>query len=120
MAAPFQARTKLPLTELPGLAEIGPGAYEGRADEQARDSYHGALAAWMDGDLGARVPGSISGRQFLDRFDGAIDSILEAGLSAAAAFTHGAAIRAWVGIRAQNLDRSFMEARPVRNTAISG
>lgn len=118
-AAPLAAACGLTPVERPGLHEIEAGSTEGRTDKEAMHAYLSPLKAWADGDLGATIPGAFDGHHFYARFDADVAAVAAEGGSVAAIVSHGAAIRAWVGGRAQNIDPHFAVEHHLDNTGIA-
>jgi broad specificity phosphatase PhoE len=117
-AAPLVAGRDLPVTQLDGLLEIEAGELEGHVDRPSVERYHDTIGAWVAGDLDRAMPGTITGRVFLDRFDDAVARIAADGHPVAAGVSSGAAIRAWVGIRAVNVDLAFVAEHVLGNTGV--
>ncbi|PZF65064.1 histidine phosphatase family protein [Curtobacterium sp. MCBD17_013] len=117
-AAPLLQGRDLVAVELPGLLEIEAGELEGHDDRAAVERYHGTIGAWVAGDLDRAMPGAITGRTFLDRFDGAVERIATAGDEVVVAVSSGAAIRAWVGLRVDNVDLAFVADHVLGNTGV--
>jgi broad specificity phosphatase PhoE len=90
---------------LPGLAEISAGTLEMRTDPDGIAAYAEVVIAWISGDLTARMPASEDGREFLERFDGAVATIAStAGEDdVVVAVSHGSAIGTWTASRAADL-----------------
>lgn len=84
-----------------GLREITAGDFEMRNDQAALEGYLGTIGAWLDGDLGRRMPGGETGVEFLARYDAAMVRVCEAAAGTALVVSHGAAIRTWVTHRAR-------------------
>jgi broad specificity phosphatase PhoE len=84
---------------LPGLREIEAGDFEGTQDAAG---YISPMIEWAAGDLNERIPGSINGQQFDNRFDKAVRTIYKSGDRNAVAFAHGASIASWVMINVEN------------------
>lgn len=101
-----------------GLREIAAGELEMRGDPEAVHRYIGTLLAWLAGDLGRRMPGGQDGHEVLERFDAAVAEIASAvtGDGGAVAVSHGAAIRVWATLRAENLARTLGESSHLGNT----
>ncbi|WP_137291815.1 histidine phosphatase family protein [Nocardioides dongxiaopingii] len=85
-----------------GLEEIAAGDLEMSSDEASVRAYAACLASWMHGDLGCKMPGGPSGREFVDRYDAAIDALVQEHPheTAVTVVSHGAAIRVWVALAA--------------------
>ena len=117
-AAPTADDRGLPLTELDGLEEIQAGDFEMRADHDSVAGYIGAVAAWLDGDLAHRMPGSETGEEFLARFDAAVRTIVDDGHDAALVVSHGAALRTWISTRMEPHPDAPPATQPLHNTAL--
>ena len=118
-AAPLAAARGLETVVHDGLHEIEAGALEGKSDETSVKAYLATIIAWGMGDLEARMPGAHDGHAFFGRFDAAIAEIAAAHDDTAVVFSHGAAIRAWVGARALNLSGEFTLNNPLENTGVA-
>lgn len=96
-AAPLVASLGVAPVVTEGLEEIEAGDLEMRTDAAAIDAYADAVAAWIGGDLDARMPGGSDGRAFFARYDAAIAALAAGHPDTAmlAAVSHGAAIRAF-------------------------
>lgn len=118
-AAPLARRYGLPVVVRTGLQEISAGELEMRTDKDAVQRYQEALASWLDGDLSARLGGRESGRDFLQRYDGAVTSIARSYGSddTVVAVSHGAAIRVWVTLRAEGASDVITPESRMSNTA---
>ena len=117
-AAPAAEQRGLDLQPLDGLEEIAAGDFEMRSDHDAVAGYVGTVAAWLDGDLGRRMPGGETGQEFLDRYDAAVRRIVAAGHDAALVVSHGAALRTWVSQRMEPSDDAPPAHQPLHNTAL--
>lgn len=121
-AAPLAAARGLQVRVEDGLREIAAGENEMRGDDRAVEQYLGVVAAWLHGDLHVPQPGAEDGHAFLARYDAAIASALaaadRAGASALAVVSHGAAIRTWAGLRAENLTADFVITHGLQNTGV--
>ncbi|WP_235654115.1 histidine phosphatase family protein [Mycolicibacterium houstonense] len=115
-AAPMAEYLGLPIQVVPGLQEIEAGIYEGTPESDAVKGYLQAPLKWLQGDLDARIPGSINGREFDARMDGAIQTMYDNGDRNVAAFSHGGAIMFWVFLNAENADPMWLMTNPLRNT----
>ena len=115
-AAPMAQYLGLPIQVVPGLQEIEAGIYEGTPESDAVKGYLQAPLKWLQGDLDARIPGSINGREFDARMDGAIQTMYDNGDRNVAAFSHGGAIMFWVFLNAENADPMWLMTNPLRNT----
>lgn len=115
-AAPMAEYLGLPVQVVPGLQEIEAGIYEGTPESDAMKGYLQAPLKWLQGDLDARIPGSINGHEFDDRMDGAVQTMYDNGDRNVAAFSHGGAIMFWVFLNAENADPMWLMTNPLRNT----
>jgi broad specificity phosphatase PhoE len=116
-AAPLAAARRLPVRTLNGLQEIDAGELEMQTSPTAIKQYLDVAFAWASGDMDARVPGALSGREVLAAFDAAVRE-LETTASAAIAVSHGAVIRAWAAARAANIDVTYVRTHPLANTGV--
>lgn len=100
-AAPLAAERGLTVQVLPGLREVPAGE-----DEMSPDAtrYIGAMIAWGQGDLRAKVPGGEDAMEFMARYDAAIDQVAESGAAVAMVVSHGAALRSWAAARVAGFD----------------
>lgn len=117
-AAPISAARRLDVEVRHGLHEIGAGELELRNDRASIERYLATVYAWGSGDLDASMPGGTDGHEFFGRFDADIDAIAASGTEAAAAFSHGAAIRVWVSSRAKNVAPVFGAENKLDNTGV--
>jgi probable phosphoglycerate mutase len=117
-AAPVAAARGLAVLTLDGLREIDAGALEMQTSAQAIESYRGVIAAWAAGALEVVMPGGLSGREFLHRYDEAVRALEDAG-TRAVAVSHGAAIRTWLAARCPDVDPGMVSDRVLANTGIA-
>ena len=121
-AAPTAEDRGLAPVEVDGLEEIDAGDFEMRSDHDAVAGYIGSVAAWLQGDLGHRMPGGETGEEFLDRYDAAIRRIVEAGRDAGheavLVVSHGAALRTWASTRILPHPDAPPATEPLHNTAL--
>jgi broad specificity phosphatase PhoE len=103
-----------------GLEEVSAGELELRSDLDAVHTYAGCLVSWMSGDLGRRTPGGSNGKEFVDRYGGAIRSLAREHDERAtvAVFSHGAAIRVFTATAA-GLDPEISTEMRIMNTGMS-
>lgn len=99
-----------------GFHEIEAGIYEGTPEAEARDSYFAAPVQWMQGNLDARIPGSIDGHEFKKRMDDSIQDIQDRGDDRAVIFSHGGAIMVWTLMSVTDPDLSKLQTDPLHNT----
>jgi probable phosphoglycerate mutase len=112
-AEPLAAALGLELVVLPGLREIQAGIHELSTDWKP---FVEAVLRWRE-DPEHLIPGGDSGAGFMARFDEAIRTIAADGHDSAVAFSHGAAMRVWVG-HACGLSAEFMSGRRVDNAHV--
>ncbi len=112
-AEPTSDRCDRPVTVEPGLHEIEAGIYEGRPEHEAGQGYFEAPVQWIQGNLDARIPGSIDGHEFKKRMD---DSIQNRGSKRAMIFSHGGAIMIWTLLSVADPDPSKLRSDPLQNT----
>jgi broad specificity phosphatase PhoE len=122
-AAPLARVHGLETEVLQGIHEIEAGALEKLTDHESIKRYLGTIFSWADGDLDRRMPAGPSGRDFFQRYDAAMATIAErangAGDSGSVAVvSHGAAIRVWAGLRADNIEPDFAIRHALDNTGI--
>jgi broad specificity phosphatase PhoE len=117
-AAPLAAALGVDPVELAGLREIGAGDLQGKTDKVSVQSYLATVWAWAEGDRSAQMPGGEDGHDFFTRYDDAVAQIAATGADVVAAFSHGAAIRIWASVAAQNVPNEFGGRRPLENTGI--
>lgn len=93
--APLAQERGLEVGVRPGLEEISAGSLEMRSDDEAVHAYLSGLSAWLHRDLDHAIPGGATGRDFLDRYEGAVQGIAaqHGRDDTVALFSHGAAIR---------------------------
>ncbi|WP_155926562.1 histidine phosphatase family protein [Mycolicibacterium sp. CBMA 234] len=121
-AAPFEALTGLPETELPGLHEVQAGIYEGMQQNSGFPRLLYALPAlfWAMGNYAVPIPGSpdLTGANFESRFNGAVQTIYNSGNQNPVVFSHGLAIMAWTLMNVDNPDLTLMFGHPLNNTSV--
>lgn len=96
-AAPLAAALDLEVVVSDGLEEIEAGHLEMRTDDDSIATYADTVAAWIDGDLAATMPGGSDGHRFFERYDAAVSAAVAPHPDDATvvAFSHGAAIRTY-------------------------
>jgi broad specificity phosphatase PhoE len=113
-AAPMSQAVGKPVTVLPGLREIEAGQFEGQPEADAPQDEAAAMA-WVHGNRGFHIPGSIDGYEFNARFGDAVKTIYDTGELNPVAFSHSAAIMFWVLMNVKNPDISLPTADPLPN-----
>jgi broad specificity phosphatase PhoE len=114
-AAPLAKALGKPVTVLPGLRETEAGQFEGQPEADAPQDEAAAMA-WLTGDRGANIPGSINGDEFNARFGDAVQTIYDSGNLNPVAFSHSGAIMFWVLMNVKNPDNSLPTSHPIANT----
>lgn len=115
-AEPMAHRCGEMVTAVEGLQEIEAGVFEGQPEAYAVKTYYGDIVDWTIGNRDLRIPGSIDGNEFDDRFDRAIDEIYATGVLRPIVYSHGAAIAAWATMNAENSRPDLMKTAPLPNT----
>jgi broad specificity phosphatase PhoE len=114
-AMPIAQALGEPVNVLPGLREIEAGDYEGQPVAVAGPTMFAAPQRWLQGDRGARIPGSIDGNEFEARFGEAVQRIYDSGAQNPVAFSHSEAIMIWVLMNVGNPDPSLLRTKPLPN-----
>ena len=114
-AAPMAAELHRQVEVLPGVQEIGAGWFEGKPDSTAASTYLLAPADWLNGDLADSIPGSISGREFNQRFTAAVNKVYDSGHSRPVVFSHLNSIMYWVLMNTGNSKHSLATSHPLPN-----
>ncbi|OAA27752.1 putative phosphoglycerate mutase [Frankia sp. EI5c] len=117
-AAPLAEARELRVAVTEGIEEITAGDLELRSDRDSITTYLDVVSDWINGDLTRTMPGGQSGQLFVAGYDAAIANIAAAHDEddAVLVVSHGAAIRAWVGIRAGGV--GSVEDRWLSNTGM--
>jgi probable phosphoglycerate mutase len=89
-----------------------------KVDEDSVHGYLTTIGAWIHGDPSARMPGGETGAEFLERYDAAVRRAADSGHECLLVVSHGAAIRAWSAIRAEDADPQHATSQPLRNTGL--
>jgi broad specificity phosphatase PhoE len=117
-AAPLADSLGIEPVVLPGLREIEAGDLQGKRDAVSVQRYLAAAHAWAAGERDERMPGAEDGHAFFARYDDAVRQIEATGADVAAAFSHGAAIRIWAAVTAQNVPNDLARTRHLENTGV--
>ncbi|MEV0059827.1 histidine phosphatase family protein [Nocardia sp. NPDC050718] len=115
-AEPTAQRCDLPTVVGNGFHEIEAGIYEGTPEAEAREGYLAAPIQWLQGNLDARIPGSLNGHEFKKRMDDSLQGIQDRGDKRAVVFSHGGAIMIWALMSVNNPDMSKLQTDPLHNT----
>jgi broad specificity phosphatase PhoE len=114
-AAPLAAELGKKVEVLQGLQELNAGWYEGKPVSMAPATVLVAPAAWLSGDVQAAIPGSITGKEFNDRFTAAMQKIYDSGQQNPVVFSHLYAIEYWTLLNARNAKDSLLTSHPLPN-----
>ncbi len=114
-AAPLASELGKRVEVLQGLQEIDAGWYNGKPDSMASATYLLAPADWLNGDVKNSIPGSITGKEFNDRFTHAIQEIYNSGHNKPVVFSHLYAIEYWVLMNTKNAKNSLATSHPLPN-----
>lgn len=117
-AAPSADPRSLESLRVDGLEEVQAGDFEMRKDHDAIHGYISTVSSWIDGALDVRMPGGETGTQFLERFDAAVEQIIDVGHDTALVVSHGAALRTWTSARVLPGENSPAATEPLHNTAL--
>ncbi|BBX87802.1 histidine phosphatase family protein [Mycolicibacterium aubagnense] len=142
-ATPLSQYLGLPIQVLPGLQEIEAGKYEGTPERAGIFGYLTAPLAWaglsvtpppnisfnpITPNLDAFIPSAadpttgLTGHQFQDRVNGALQTIYDNGDRNAAVFSHGGTIMIWTMMNAKNLTTEqkimLFTQHPLGNTGV--
>lgn len=100
---------------LSGVQSLNAGWYNGKPESMAAATYMLAPTGWIDGDVGDRIPGGLSGKQFNDQFTAAVNKVYNSGHNKPVVFSQGAAIMAWTLMNAKNGKSSLLTSHPLPN-----
>ena len=115
-AAPLAAELGKQVEVLPGLQEINAGWFEGKPVSMAPSTYLLAPADWLRGDVQNSIPGSITGKEFNERFTRAVQKIYDSGHHDPVVFSHLYAIEYWTQLNVRNAKDSLLTSHPLPNT----
>lgn len=114
-AEPLVAERGLELRVRDGVREVRAGDLEMRGDEAAIRAYVGTIFSWAQ-DPRRRVPGGENGLEVWQRYDDVIAEAYADGVETAVVFSHGAVIRSWTAVRAENVSVEHAAYNPISNT----
>lgn len=117
-AAPLCAARSIVPIQLPALAEIEAGQWEGGATQEEFDGYFTTVRRWFEGMPLERLGGGVNLPQVLARMDGAIADICASGAENVAVFSHGAMISVWAGHRVAGITYEHAVDKHLSNTAM--
>lgn len=109
----------LPISIFSGCREIQAGDLEMSNSPEHVEIYMRTIGAWMMGRLDQRMPGGETGAEVLERFDKVVVEAFS-GLKAndtVVVTAHGAVIRYWCALRANNIPFPLAATVPVQNAA---
>jgi broad specificity phosphatase PhoE len=115
-AEPLASELHKQVEVLQGIQEINAGWFEGKPISMDPSTYLLAPADWLAGDVGNSIPGSISGKEFNDRFTAAVQKIYDSGHSKPVVFAHLYSIEYWVLMNVKNAKDSLRTSHPLPNT----
>ena len=87
-AAPLAAELGKQVEVLQGVQEINAGWFNGKPVAQEASTYLLAPADWLKGDMQDSIPGSVSGKEFNERFTAAIQKVYNSGQHNPVVFSH--------------------------------
>jgi probable phosphoglycerate mutase len=100
-----------------GLREFGVGDAAGTTGEP--DPFAATFAAWLDGDLGARIPGGESGHEVVERYRIVLDEIADAHRGESVlVVSHGGVMCLALAALARNLTVSHSRDLPMPNGGV--
>jgi probable phosphoglycerate mutase len=100
-----------------GLREFGVGDAAGTNGDP--DPFAETFAAWLDGDLTARIPGGESGREVVERYEAVLDEIADAHRGESVlVVSHGGVMSMVLSALARNLALSHSRDLPMPNGGI--
>jgi broad specificity phosphatase PhoE len=114
-AEPLASQLGKQVEIIEGLQSISAGWYNGKPESMASSTYMVAPADWLNGDVTNSIPGSVSGKEFNDRFTAAIRKVYDSGHSKPAVFSQGTAIMVWTLLNVKNPKSSLLTSHPLPN-----
>ena len=114
-AAPLASELHKQVEVLQGIQEINAGWFEGKPVSMAQSTYLLAPANWLNSDMQDSIPGSVTGKEFNDRFTGAVQKIYDSGHSNPVVFSHLYAIEYWTLLNVKNARDSLLTSHPLPN-----
>lgn len=123
------AQTIIPLASSLGISfercadvnEVEAGSLEMKNDAESIGTYLNTIGQWMQGNLQGAIPDGPDGRQVLSRFDRAVERCYQqvGPEGVAVIVAHGAVIRYWACLRANNLPFALAGVQPMFNTGVT-
>ncbi|OBH07529.1 MULTISPECIES: histidine phosphatase family protein [unclassified Mycobacterium] len=114
-AEPLAAELHEQVQVLQGVQEIDAGWFEGKPTSMDPTTYLLAPADWLRGDVQNSIPGSISGKEFNDRFTAAVQKVYDSGHNNPVVFSHLYSIEYWVLMNVKNAKDSLRTTHPLPN-----
>ncbi len=114
-AAPLAAELGKQVEVLQGVQEINAGWFNGKPVAQEASTYLLAPADWLRGDMQDSIPGSVSGKEFNERFTAAIQKVYNSGQHNPVVFSHKFAIEYWTVMNTKNAKDSLLTSHPLPN-----
>ena len=114
-AAPLAAELHKQVEVLQGIQEINAGWFEGKPISMAPSTYLLAPADWINGEMQDSIPGSITGKEFNDRFTRAVQKIYDSGHSNPVVFSHLYSIEYWTLMNVNNAKDSLLTSHKLPN-----
>ena len=114
-AAPLAAELGKQVEVLQGIQEINAGWFEGKPVKMESSTFLLAPADWLNGDVQNRIPGSVSGKEFNDRFTGAVWKVYNSGQHNPVVFSHKLSIEYWTMMNVKNAKDSLLTTHPLPN-----
>ena len=100
-----------------GLREFGVGGAAGTTGDP--DPFAATFAAWLAGDLGARIPGAESGHEVVQRYEAVLDEVADAHRGESVlVVSHGGVMCMALSALARNLSLSHSRDRPLPNCGV--
>ncbi|SHN46946.1 histidine phosphatase family protein [Cryptosporangium aurantiacum] len=117
-AAPLAAARGLEPVVRDGIREVAAGDLEMLGDNESVRIYLTTVFGWSKGELDVRMPGGEDGHETMGRFDAVVAEAAGTDAGTVAMVSHGAAIRAWVAARADNVEVDWAAENALSNTGI--
>ncbi len=100
-----------------GLREFGVGDAAGTTGDP--DPFAATFAAWLDGDLGARIPGGESGAEVVARYAAVLEEVADAHRGESVlVVSHGGVMTMVLSELARNLTLSHSRETPMPNCGV--
>jgi broad specificity phosphatase PhoE len=116
-AAPLASELHKQVEVLQGIQEIDAGWFEGKPVSTEQTTFLLAPADWLRGDMQNSIPGSVSGKQFNDRFTAAVQKVYDSGHHNPVVFSHKFSIEYWTMMNVKNAKDTLLTSHPLPNLA---